>query len=38
MLTTFTSPATKICTREKTNFALNKKCTSKLNKNHQFVY
>jgi len=28
----------KICTREKTNFSLNKKCTSTLNKNRRFVY
>jgi len=25
------------CTREKTNFSLNKKCTATLNKNRQFV-
>jgi len=28
----------KICTREKTNVSLNKKYTSMLNKNRQFVY
>jgi len=28
----------KFCTREKPNFALNKKFTSTLNKNRQFVY
>jgi len=38
MLTTFTSPATNICTREKTNFSLYKKCTPTLNKNRQFVH
>jgi len=39
MLTTFTSPATKILHPRKNKlFAEQKKCTSTLNKNRQFVY